>query len=120
MPSERTFSKGVQEIISTELWKRKTEVESDLRAAWRDVFKGGLKDSAKSDVVKNAVMSGLGGIALGVVPALSLGSLTMAAVLGPAAAATSWAVSEAVDYFAKRSAARGHGLYYIMRFAQQK
>ena len=120
LPSERTFSKDVQEIISTELWKRKTEVESDLRAAWRDVFKGGLKDSAKSDVVKNAVMSGLGGIALGVVPALSLGSLTMAAVLGPAAAATSWAVSEAVDYFAKRSAARGHGLYYIMRFAQQK
>jgi len=55
---------------------------------------------------------------LGVVPALTLGSLTMAAVLGPAAAATSWALSEVVDYFAKRTAAREHGLYYIMRFAQ--
>jgi hypothetical protein len=118
LPSERTFSKDIQDIISTEVWKKKAEVETNLRTAWRDVFKSGLKDSANSDVVKDAVMSGLGGIALGVVPALTLGSLTVAAVLGPAAASTSWAISKAVDYFAKRSTARENGLYYIMRFAK--
>jgi hypothetical protein len=118
LPSERTFSRDVEEIISTEVWKKKVEVESELRAAWHDAFKGGLKDSVKSDVFNNAVKAGLGGIALGVVPALTLGSLPMAALLVPAAAATSWALSEAVDYFGKRSAVREHGLYYLMRFVQ--
>jgi hypothetical protein len=114
LPSDRTFERDVRDLVSTRLWRDKTEIEAQLQTAWWDVFASGTKEAVKSEAGKGLLRAGVGGIALGVLPALSLGSLTMAAVLGPAAAAASWAVSEALEQLGKRREARKHGLYYLM------
>jgi hypothetical protein len=117
LPADRTFERDVRDLVSTELWREKTELEAHLRTAWWGVFASGTKEAIRSDLGKGVLGAGLGGIALGVLPALSLGSLTMAAVLGPAAAAASWAVTEALEQLAKRREARRHGLYYLMHLS---
>ena len=117
LPADRTFARDVNDVINTELWEQKTELEAELRTTWRDVFGSGAKEAVKGDVGQGLIRAGVGGIALGVLPALSLGSLAMAAVLGPAAAAASWVVSEALAEIEKRRKARKHGLYYLLRLS---
>jgi hypothetical protein len=117
LPADRTFHRDVRDMITTELWQEKTQLEAQLQTAWWDVFASGAKQAVKGDLGKGLVRAGLAGIALGVLPALSLGSLTMAAVLGPAAAAASWAVNEALEQLGKRREARKHGLYYLLRLS---
>lgn len=118
LPSERTFARDVEDLVNTRVWSEKAEVDEALRAAWRTAFSSGAKHVVKGDMFETAVRPGLAGVALGVVPGLTLASLPMAALLGPAVAVASWALLQAVEYFQKRNEAQQHGLYYIMRFTR--
>jgi hypothetical protein len=117
LPDDRTFERDVRDLVSTQPWRDKTEIEGQLQTAWWDVFASGTREAVKAEAGRDLLRAGLGGIALGVLPAMTLGSLTMAAVLGPAAAAASWAVNEAIEQIGRRREARKHGLYYLLHLS---
>jgi len=105
LPESPDFDRQVSELISTEVWRDKAEVEQELRAAWAGFFKS---------AVKSAVA---GAVTLGITPFLSLGRLSIASVLAGVAAATPWATSEIITILENRKRVEQHGMYYLMNFA---
>ena len=106
LPISPDFESEVSELINTEVWKEKVEIEKELRSAWEDFFKNTLK-------------SAVGGlVAVGIVPFLSLGAITLATVATATAAITPWAISELFDFVETRKKAQENGLYYLMKFAR--
>jgi hypothetical protein len=98
------FDRQVLELINTEVWRDKTEVERELRDAWASFFKSSVKSAVA------------GGVALGITPFLSLGGLSMASVLAGVAAAAPWATSELFSFLERRKKVEQHGMYYLMNF----
>ncbi len=107
VPGSMNFEQQVAELINTEIWHEKSEVERELRGAWSAFF----RTSIKSGVA--------GAVALGITPFLSLGHLSIAGILAGAAATAPWAVSQAIDALQARSKARDHGIYYLLNFGQR-
>ncbi len=105
LPFSDDFEAEVQELIQTDAWKEKDDIESELRSAWNKLFKSALKSA----------VSGL--IGVGVAPFLSLGAVTLASVVAASTAAAPWVVSELIDLLEARKKAGGHGLYYLLKFA---
>jgi hypothetical protein len=104
LPLAPDFDTEVDALIDLEVWKEKADVEERLRSAWGGVF-------------KSAIKSAVGGLAaVGIVPFLSLGAMTLATVAAAASALTPWAVTELVAFLAARKRAQENGLYYLMKF----
>jgi hypothetical protein len=118
LPADATFSRELHNVIATDVWKQKAEIEEGLRETWFESFRGAWKGAIKSDSATSLMRSGLGAMALGVAPSLALQSITLGAVLTPAAAAASWLASEAIDQLARRAKAKENGLYYLMQFSE--
>jgi hypothetical protein len=104
LPGSSDFDRQVSELVNTEVWRDKTEVERELRDAWAGFFKSSVKSAVA------------GGVALGITPFLSLGGLSIASVLTGVAAAIPWATSELFGLLERRKKAEQHGMYYLMNF----
>lgn len=104
LPDAPDFDRQVSELVNTEVWREKTEVESELRDAWAGFFKSSLKSAIA------------GAVALGITPFLSLGTLSVASVLAGAATTAPWMTSEIISLLDKRKQTEQHGLYYLMNF----
>jgi hypothetical protein len=106
LPLTPDFSSEVEDLINTEVWKEKVEIEKELRSAWEGFF-------------KSAIKSAVGGlVAVGIAPFLSLGAITLATVATATTAITPWAVSALIEFIEARKKAKEHGLYYLMKFAE--
>lgn len=106
MPSSSDFHDQVSELINTEVWHEKTEIEEALRSAWSAFFKNAIKSSVA------------GAVSLGIAPLLSLKDLSMAGLLTGAATLAPWMTAELIGFLGERKKARSHGLYYLMNFAR--
>ena len=108
LPTSVDFGAEVKELLNTEVWREKTDIERELRSAWESFFKSTIK----------AIVGGVasGAVTAGIAPFLSLGSITIASILAGVFAAAPWATSELVDFLEKRKKAQEHGLYYLTRF----
>lgn len=106
LPGTKPFDRELEDLIATDLWKEKREIEDALSAAWRSFF-GSAAKSATGALV-----------AIGLAPLVSLPTLTVGAVLAAVGAAAPWLVEQAVDLLEKRKDASGHGVYYLMKFAE--
>lgn len=104
LPGSPDFNRQVSELVNTEVWRDKTEVERELRDAWAGFFKSSVKSAVA------------GAVALGITPFISLGRLSIASVLAGVAAAAPWVTSELISLLEKRKRAEQHGLYYLMNF----
>jgi hypothetical protein len=106
LPLTDEFDAEVDDLIQTEIWKEKIEIEKELQSAWKDLF-------------KSAVKSGVAGlVAVGITPFLSLGAVTWASVATAAVAISPWVLSELIDFVETRKKAQEHGLYYLMKFTK--
>jgi hypothetical protein len=106
VPLTPEFELEVEELINTEVWKEKEEIEKELRSARKGFFKSAI----------TSAVSGL--VAVGIAPFLSLGSITLATVATATTAVTPWALAELLDFIEARKKAEEHGLYYLMKFAK--
>jgi hypothetical protein len=106
VPSEGNFSAQVDELITTEVWKEKADVEDEIRSAWKAVFRSAVK----------GIVGGL--IGVGVSPFLDLGAITYASVIAASIAVTPWVVSEYLKFVESEEKIHKHGLYYLMKFAK--
>jgi len=104
LPGSPDFDRQVSELVNTEVWRDRMEVERELRDAWAGFFKSSVKSAVA------------GAVALGITPFLSLGSLSVASVIAGVAAAAPWATSELISLVEKRKRAEQHGMYYLMNF----
>ncbi len=104
IPSSPDFDRQVSELISTEVWRDKMEVERELRDGWEGFFKSAVKSAVSGAVV------------LGITPFLSLGKLSIASALAAAAVTAPWATSEIINLLEKRKQTKRHGLYYLLNF----
>ena len=104
LPGSPDFGRQVSELVNTEVWRDKMEIERELRDAWTGFFKSSVKSAVA------------GAVALGISPFLSLGTLSIASVLAGAAAAAPWATSEFIGLLERRKQAAEHGMYYLMNF----
>lgn len=118
LPSEPAFPRELRNLVATDVWKEKSEIEEALRVAWFSAFTTSSKAALKSDTAKASFRLGLSAMALGVAPALALTTMTWAAVLTSTVGAASWLMSEAVELVTQRSNAKKNGLYYLMRFVE--
>lgn len=105
LPFAHGFEAEVDELIKTEMWKEKTDIEKELKSAWERFFKS---------VIKSAV-AGLVGVAI--TPFMSLGAITWASVAAASIAILPWVTSELIDFLEARKKVQEHGLYYLMKFA---
>jgi hypothetical protein len=106
LPLMSDFDSEVDDLIKTEVWKEKHEIEKELRSSWEGLFKS---------VVKSTVA---GIVGVGIAPFLSLGAITLATVATASVAISPWVTSELIDYIETRKKAQEHGLYYLMKFAK--
>lgn len=106
LPLSADFDLEVDELIHTEVWKEKSEIEHELRSAWEGLFKSAIKTA----------VAGLVGV--GIAPFLSLGAITLASVAAASIATTPWVTSELIEFFQTRKRAQEHGLYYLLKFAK--
>lgn len=106
LPMTSDFDSEVDDLIETEVWKEKSEIEKELRSAWDGLFKSAIKST----------VAGL--IGVGIVPFLSLGAITLASVATASVAISPWVTSELIDFVETRKKAQEHGLYYLMKFAK--
>lgn len=106
LPLTDDFELEVDELITTEVWKEKSEIEQELRSAWERLFKSAIKSA----------VAGLVGV--GITPFLSLGAITLASVAAASIAITPWVTSELIEFIETRKKAQDHGLYYLLKFAQ--
>jgi hypothetical protein len=104
LPGCPDFDRQVSELVATEVWRDKTDVERELRDAWAGFFKSSVKSAVA------------GAVALGITPFLSLGRLSIASMLTGVAAAAPWATAELINILEKRKHAEQHGMYYLMNF----
>jgi len=104
LPGSHDFDRQVSELVNTEVWREKMEVETELRDAWATFFKSSIKSAVA------------GAVTLGITPFLSLGSLSIASALAGVAAAAPWATSELISLLDRRKHAEQHGMYYLMNF----
>jgi hypothetical protein len=104
LPGSPDFDRQVSELVNTEVWRDKTDVERELQDAWSGFFKSSVKSAVD------------GAVALGITPFLSLGRLSLASVFAGVAAATPWATSELISLLERRKQAEQHGIYYLMNF----
>jgi hypothetical protein len=104
LPIEPNFDLEVRELITSEVWKEKAEIERELRSAWEVFFKS---------MITSAV-SGLA--AIGIAPFLSLGAITLATAATATTAIAPWALAELFKFIESRNQATKHGLYYLMKF----
>jgi hypothetical protein len=105
-PMTDDFDSEVDELIRTEIWKEKTEIEKELRSAWEGLFKSAIKSA----------VAGLVGV--GIAPFLSLGAITLASVVAASIAISPWVTSELIDFIETRKKTHEHGLYYLMKFGK--
>ncbi|HEY7557512.1 MAG TPA: hypothetical protein VIH18_22165 [Candidatus Binatia bacterium] len=105
-PMTDDFDSEVDELIRTEIWKEKTEIEKELRSAWEGLFKSAIKSA----------LAGLVGV--GIAPFLSLGAITLASVVAASIAISPWVTSELIDFIETRKKTHEHGLYYLMKFGK--
>ncbi|MBI4526797.1 MAG: hypothetical protein HY695_23620 [Deltaproteobacteria bacterium] len=107
LPISDEFEAEVDELIRTEVWKEKAEIEKELKSAWESLF-------------KSAIKSAVGGlVGVGITPFLSLGAIAWASVAAAAIAVSPWVTSELIDFLEAGKKAREHGLYYLLKFARQ-
>ncbi len=106
LPLTPEFDLEVEELINTEVWKEKAEIETELRSAWKAFFKSAI----------TSTVSGL--VAIGIAPFLSLSAITLATVATATTAITPWALSELINFIESRKKAKKHGLYYLLKFAK--
>jgi len=106
LPFTDDFDSEVDELIGTEVWKEKTEIEKELRSAWEGLFKSAIKSA----------VAGLVGV--GIAPFLSLGAIILASVVAASIAISPWVTSELIEFIETRTKAQEHGLYYLMKFAK--
>lgn len=104
LPGSPDFDRQVSELVNTEVWRDKTDIERELQDAWAGFFKSSVKSAVA------------GAVALGITPFLSLGSLSIASVVAGVAAAAPWVTSELINLLEKRKQAEKHGMYYLMNF----
>lgn len=106
LPMTSNFDSEVDDLIKTEIWKEKSEIEKELRSAWEGLFKSAIKST----------VAGLVGV--GIVPFLSLGAVTFASVATASVAISPWVTSELINFIETRKKAQEHGLYYLLKFAK--
>jgi hypothetical protein len=105
LPVGAAFDLEVDELIKTDVWKEKDEIERELRSAWNGLF-------------KNAVKSLLvGSIGMAIAPFFSLGAITLSSIMAASASVAPWMVSELADVIESRKEAQRHGIYYLLKFA---
>jgi hypothetical protein len=104
LPGSPDFERQVSELVSSEVWRDKMEVERELQDGWQSFFKSAVKSAVSGAVV------------LGIAPFLSLGKLSIASALAAAASTLPWATSEFLSLLEKRKQAKRHGVYYLMNF----
>jgi hypothetical protein len=108
LPGSPDFERQVAELVNTEVWRDKMEVERELRDGWEGFFKSAVKSAVS------------GAVGLGITPFLHLGQLSIASALAGVAAgfaaAAPWATSEFVTLLEKRKQAKRHGVYYLLNF----
>ncbi len=105
LPLDSDFEAQVEELIQTEVWKEKREIEEELRSAWKAVFRSAIKGAAGALV------------GVGVSPFFSLGAITLASVVAASTAVAPWVVEELLKFIEAQEKIREHGLYYLMKFA---
>jgi hypothetical protein len=104
LPGSPAFERQVSDLVSTEVWHDKMEVERELRDGWGSFFKSAVKSAVS------------GAVGLGIAPFLHLEELAIASALVGVAAAAPWATSEVISLLEKRKQAKRHGVYYLMNF----
>ena len=104
MPFTLGHERALDDLIKTDAWKEKAEIEGELRAAWEKFFKSALR----------AVVAGSLGVAI--TPLIGLAPLTLGALATATATIGPLLTSELVDILLKHRAARRNGLYYLMDF----
>lgn len=105
LPLSADFETEVSDLIATEVWKEKTEIEKELRSAWKGLFQSAIKSAVG------------GAVGVGIAPFLSLGATTLASVATASIAISPWATSKLIEFIESRKKAQEHGLYYLMKFA---
>jgi hypothetical protein len=119
LPATSSFQSQLENLLATDVWEARTELEETLKQRWVGVFRSGLKEAARSEVLGAAVRQGLTGIAIGLLPALSLGTISVTSALAGVAAVAPWLVGEMVAYVENTSKASKHGMYYIHKFVSR-
>lgn len=118
VPAGPTFHQEVADLVNTDLWKEKAEVEEHLRSKWQELFGTPAKNFMSSQVFRLGAAATTSGLILGILPALDVGSLSLAALAVPGAVASTWMLERAIDYFHSHHEAFRHGMYYLMRFSE--
>lgn len=116
LPATSRFQSELEDLLATDVWEARTDLEEALKQRWANVFRSGLTQAAKADAVTAAIRQGLTGIAIGVLPTLSLGTISVSSALAGVAAVAPWLVGEIADYLGSTSKASKHGMYYIHKF----
>jgi hypothetical protein len=105
-PLENGSESEIDDLLGTDVWKEKAEVNKELASAWRGFFRSAI----------TSAVAGLAGV--GIAPFLSLGTITFASVATAAIAISPWVTSELFKYIEAKKKAQEHGIYYLMKFRQ--
>jgi hypothetical protein len=119
MPDTSEFREEVSNLVNTELWRERADVEAHLKSAWHDLFGSPAKSFMGSSTFRIGATAAASGLVLGILPCLQLGSLSFATLLAPGAVASTWMLERAFDYFRSHREAFDHGIYYLMRFSEE-
>jgi hypothetical protein len=118
VPASPSFHEEVADLVNTDLWKEKAEIEEHLRSSWQELFGTPAKTFMSSPVFRWGAAATTSGMILGILPALDVRSLSLAALAAPGAIASTWLLERAMDYFHSHREGLKHGLYYLMRFSE--
>lgn len=104
LPAEDGFAEELRDVLRTQVWAEAESVRQELRGNW-ETFS------------RSAIKAGIGAaLSLAIAP-LSLGQLSVSALLIGAGGALPWLSSEVLDFVERRQRVRQNGLYYLMEFA---
>jgi hypothetical protein len=118
MPATREFDRKLADLLATDVWEEEKELESLLRSRWEHMFRTVVDEGVKADSFRPTVRKVLTALAVGVLPTLTLGPLSVASAIAGMTAAAPWLVQATLDYVGKRREIRRHGLYYLHAFAR--
>jgi hypothetical protein len=120
MPSTRDFDRQLEKVLSTDVWKARKDLEDQMHKRWTDLFHGAVKDGVRGAAAHDGVKAAVSSLAIGVTPAIALGTLSLASAAAGLLAATPWLVQSLLEWKAKSTEAQKNGLYYLHHFRRTK
>lgn len=117
MPTTREFDRQLNELLATDVWESRKELDELLRSRWEKMFHSAVIEGVRSHKFGAIAPKVLSGLAVGVLPTLTLGPLSVTTAIAGGTAAAPWLVQALFEYFGKRREIHKHGLYFLHSFA---